>query len=208
MMRPSILLAIGAVLLLASCTSRQLEGTSPAYLIIDSLQAASGAMPSSFANTLSSDVLTFVTSEIDGTDGRVPTIFEDMAQVEFALGLKDPGGVNATNIPTATNFITITRYRVRFIRTDGRDAAGVDVPYPFDGAVTATVGVGSRTITLVLVRSQAKQEAPLRALVGGGGAGVISTIAEVTFFGADQAGREVSVTGRIGVSFADWNDPL
>jgi hypothetical protein len=57
------------------------------------------------------------------------------------------------------------------------------------------------------VRVQAKIEAPLKALAGGGGAMVISTLAEVTFFGVDQAGREVIVKGRIGVDFADWADP-
>jgi hypothetical protein len=39
------------------------------------------------------------------------------------------------------------------------------------------------------------------------GAGVISTLAHVTFFGHDQTGREVSVTGTISVNFADWADP-
>jgi hypothetical protein len=36
---------------------------------------------------------------------------------------------------------------------------------------------------------------------------VLSTIAEVTFYGADQAGRAVQVVGRIGVNFANWSDP-
>ncbi len=58
-----------------------------------------------------------------------------------------------------------------------------------------------------LVRIQAKDEAPLKQLVNGGGAIAISAIAEVTFYGADQAGREVSAVGRIGVTFADWGDP-
>ena len=35
----------------------------------------------------------------------------------------------------------------------------------------------------------------------------ISTLAEVTFFGQDQTGREVAVTGTIGVNFANWGDP-
>jgi len=59
----------------------------------------------------------------------------------------------------------------------------------------------------VLVRAQAKLEAPLRALRGGGSAIVISTIAEITFYGSDQNGNKVSVTGSISVNFADWGDP-
>jgi hypothetical protein len=152
-------------------------------------------------------VITVVARQSDEDQLLEATAFEDVARVEFALGLKDPGSVAAPSQPTVANFITLTRYRVRFIRADGRNVPGVDVPYPFDSAFTLTVGAESRTATFVLVRSQAKQEAPLGALAGGGGAGVISTIAEITFFGADQAGRTVSVVGRIGVSFADWADP-
>jgi hypothetical protein len=43
-------------------------------------------------------------------------------------------------------------------------------------------------------------------LRGGNGALVISTIADVTFFGKDQTGRDVTVTGSISVNFADWAD--
>ena len=44
-------------------------------------------------------------------------------------------------------------------------------------------------------------------LRGLGGSVVISTLADVTFYGHDQAGRETSVTGQISVNFADWGDP-
>jgi hypothetical protein len=80
---------------------------------------------------------------------------------------------------------------------------GVDVPFAFDSGVTATVA-GATTIGFTLVRIQAKQEAPLQALAFGGGANTISTIARVTFYGHDQTGREVTVTGNIEVDFADW----
>ena len=35
----------------------------------------------------------------------------------------------------------------------------------------------------------------------------ISTIAEVTFYGRDQAGNEVSATGMLSVNFGDFGDP-
>jgi hypothetical protein len=73
--------------------------------------------------------------------------------------------------------------------------------------MTVTVGESGATASLILVRIQAKLEAPLLALRALGGQVALSTIAEVTFFGKDQAGREVSVTGNIGVNFADWADP-
>ena len=36
---------------------------------------------------------------------------------------------------------------------------------------------------------------------------IISTIADVTFFGKDQTGRDVTVTGSMSINFADWADP-
>ena len=75
-------------------------------------------------------------------------------------------------------------------------------------AVTVTVGAGSTVqVAFDLVRVQAKLEPPLKNLAAGGAQNVISTIAEVTFFGRDQAGNEVSVTGSISVNFSDWGDP-
>ena len=59
-------------------------------------------------------------------------------------------------------------------------------------------------IRVVLVRAQAKLEKPLVTLVGiRGGALIISTIADVTFFGKDQTGRDATVTGSISVNFAE-----
>ena len=49
-------------------------------------------------------------------------------RVTLRLALKDPGATSAT-APSPTNLITIKRYRVRFIRADGRNTPGVDVPY-------------------------------------------------------------------------------
>ena len=95
---------------------------------------------------------------------------------------------------------------MRFIRADGRNTPGVDVPYPFDGAMTVTVRTGEVTAGFELVRHIAKLEAPLQAL-GQEREWNISTITEVTFFGFDQTGREVSVTGRLLVNFANFADP-
>ena len=53
---------------------------------------------------------------------------------------------------------------------------------------------------------RARLEAPLAALAQSIGL-VYSTIADVTFFGRDQAGNELSVTGSIGVQFGNFADP-
>jgi hypothetical protein len=193
------------LLVTAGCTGAPRDGVSASYLIVDSLEAASGAEPATFNGTLASDVVTVVNRQQGGAEVQQPTVFEDFARVSLSLALKDPGSPTSPAQPTTTNFITVTRYRVRFIRADGRNVPGVDVPYPFDGAFTLTVSGEGQTMTFTLVRSQAKREAPLAALAAG--TGVISTLAEVTFYGSDQAGRVVKAVALIGVNFANWSDP-
>jgi hypothetical protein len=127
--------------------------------------------------------------------------------VDLKIEMKNPGTTDSPTSPSSTNQITVTRYHITYVRADGRNTPGVDVPYPFDGAATGTVTASGSSLTFVLVRAQAKLEAPLKALVGGGGSVVLSTIAEVTLYGHDQAGNDVSVTGSISVNFADWGDP-
>ena len=198
-MKASRLVRLGVAVLAmasASCGSVVREGSGTSFLIINSLEGASGAEPDQFASVLQSDVVTVV--------DQSPTIFSDNGRVTLQLGLKDPGSAGSPTTPTQNQFITLDRYRVRFIRSDGRNTPGVDVPYGFDGAVTATVS-GSATATFELVRHVAKTEAPLGALARS--PQIISTIAEVTFYGRDQTGREASVTGRMTVDFGNFGDP-
>jgi hypothetical protein len=191
----------------AGCGQQNTEGRSPSYLVIESLQAASGAKPTTFSGTLDSDVITLVSTTVGSQDVLAPTVYEDLGQVKLRMALKDVGSATSVTAPTATNLITVTRYHVDFKRSDGRNTQGVDVPYSFDGAATGTFGTDGGLLSFSLVRAQAKLEAPLKALQGGGGAIVISTIAEITFYGTDQNGNSVSVTGSISVNFADWGDP-
>lgn len=181
----------------ASCGQVARQGTGNSFLIINRLEGASGAEPDAFSGNLLSDVLTIV-------DNR-PTIFNDVGRASFRLGLKNPGGSTSPNSPTQYDFITIDRYRVRFTRADGRNTPGVDVPYGFDGALTLTVSEGDHVVGFEMVRHIMKQEAPLAALVSN--AATIATIAEVTFYGRDLAGREVSASGRLLVNFGNFADP-
>jgi hypothetical protein len=189
---------VGLALCSAQCGELTREGQAPSYLIIQLLEGASGAEPEEFAGTLLSDVLTVVEG--------APSVFNDIGRVTFALGLKDPGPPTSPVTPSPNNAITVTRYRVTFIRADGRNTPGVDVPYPFDGAFTVTVS-SEASMGFTLVRNVAKLEAPLRALAFQPTFTPLSTIAEVTFYGHDQTGREVSATGRISVDFGNFADP-
>jgi hypothetical protein len=171
-----VVAAAGAV----SCSGAVYEGTGSSFLIVDALSSTSGNA------TVQSDVVS--------GGGIAP----DVATVTLSLGLKDP---LAPSSPTQS--ITIDRYRVVYTRADGRNTPGVDVPHPFDSAMTLTVS-GSSTATFTLVRQVAKAEAPLGSLATS--PVIISTVAEVTFFGRDQAGREASVSGRLGVDFGNFAD--
>ena len=177
----------------ASCGDLTRQGTGSSYLIVNELRGASGAEPDDFGSTLRSDVVTVVDD--------VSTIFNDLAEVSFSMAMKD-----VTIEPTTNNAITINRYHVRYTRADGRNTPGVDVPYAFDGAFTGTVRPGADLIaTFELVRHIAKTEAPLGALARN--RVIISTIAEITFYGRDQTGRDVSVTAQMLVDFGNFGDP-
>jgi hypothetical protein len=170
----------------ASCGQLQRQGNGSSYLIVN---ASSGS----------------VSSDVGGDTGAATVgISADTAEVTFQLAMKDPGSAGSPTTPTTANFITINQYNVRYIRTDGRNTQGVDVPYSFDGGMTVTVGTGPVTSTFTLVRRIAKSEAPLRALTVNGL--VISTIAEVTFYGHDQTGRSVSAIARYSVDFGNFVD--
>jgi hypothetical protein len=200
--------AVAAPAVMAGCGGSYVrDSNAPARLVIVALQGASGAEPEDLATVVHSDVLTLVTTGGTCTvQTPCPTIYTDPGQVEMRLQLRDIGNPAAPSSPSPLNAVTITRYHVRYLRSDGRNAQGIDVPYEFDGGATFTVPAdGSVTAGFNLVRAVSKREAPLASLVTGDS--LITVIAEVTFYGRDQAGNEVSVVGLIDVSFANWGDP-
>lgn len=197
---------VGCLVMSGSCNSLVREGQTSSRLVVERLEAASGANTTVFNTFLQSDVVTNVTTTIGGQEYLIPTIFEDIGRVITRLSFKDPGTPSNPSSPTSANWITVTHYDVKYVRSDGRNTEGVDVPYAFRGGMTFTtldIGQGG----FVLVRGAAKLEPPLKALGGLGGAIMISTVAEVIFYGHDQTGAETSATGRISVDFADWGDP-
>ena len=197
-MKASLLGRLGVCLLAlagTSCSAAR-EGNGTSFLIVNQLEFARGATPNTFVSNLLSDVVTVVENS--------PTTFNDLARVTFSLGLKDPGTSGSPSTPTQNQFITVDRYHVRFFRTDGRNTQGVDVPFEFDGAFTITVSGGTVQAPFTVVRNIAKREAPLQALITNGL--ILSTIAEITFFGHDQAGHDVSATARSSIDFANFAD--
>ena len=183
------------------------NGRGPSFLVIDSLQGIRGNVtPGTPASSLVSDVITNVTTPdpICTPAAPCPTAFGDSGQATMHIAMKDSGSAAPTN-PTPLNDITLSQYRVVYKRADGRNTPGVDIPYPFDGFVTVTVTPSVTTFGFSLVRVQAKNEPPL-VLLKNPLAGVITGFADVTFYGKDQTGADVSVTGTIQIDFGNFGD--
>jgi hypothetical protein len=207
-MRHVIHLAALAVVVAAgtSCGTAVRDGSSPVYLVIDTLGAIRGGGAGSIpASNLLSDVITNVaTPPPCSTAAPCPTVFDDIGSVTLRAPLKNIGGT-VTLEPTTNNEVTLTRFTVSYERSDGRNTAGVDVPFPIDGSVTGTIqAAGTLTVGFEIVRHTAKMESPLVELKTS--ANIIVTNAVVTFYGKDRTGNDVSVTGRIQINFGNFGD--
>ena len=197
------LAGLGAIALsagMAGCGSEMVrDSESPARLVVNSLEWRD-------QNTVLSDVITMRRQPAPCTAASpCPTVLNDMAVVNLSLLLRDPGVPGSPSSPSGLNQITINRYRVTYRRADNHNTPGVDVPYDFDSALTVTVPPnGIAEAEFEIVRHSAKEESPLAALKYTGD--IISTIAEVTFYGRDQVGNEVSASANIGINFGDFAD--
>jgi len=143
-----LLFVVALVAVSSACGEFTREGRAPVVLVVDHLIVGDDEQ-----GTLLSDVIT------------KNSTFNDMAEVEMRLILKDPGPPGVTVGPSLLNAVTITRYRVEYRRSDGRNTQGVDVPYSFDSALTFNVpSDGSATGVFQLVRHAAKEDEHQRML--------------------------------------------
>ncbi len=96
--------------------------------------------------------------------------------------------------------VMIDRYTITYTGPEGDP-----VPVSFEGRLAAVCEVdASVDLEIVAVRAEAKNVAPLNALIGT--LNVIWAVAEIRFIGHDLDGRGVEATGYITVYFADWAD--
>jgi hypothetical protein len=164
---------------MVSCGSVVRTGRGSSFLVVESL--ASG---------------TVISNINDKTVGET-----SVAQIRNLM--KDEGSANPV-VPSRLNDITLTQYRVEYTRADGRNTPGIDVPFPFDGVLTATV-VANDTASVVFsaVRIQAKSDPPLVLFPDqfNGNITTITEFAKVTFYGTDRTGNQVSASGSIQIDF-------
>jgi hypothetical protein len=201
--RISLLVAIVAASV--SCGDVVRTGRASSYLVIDSLAGIRGAATiGTPTTTLTSDVITNVTSPSPcTTDTPCPTVFGDLGQAVMHIVMKDEGSISPTTA-SQVNSITLSRYHVEYSRADGRNTQGVEVPYAFDGTLTVTVSTATTTFGFTLVRVQAKDEPPLVQLRTN--PQTVTEFAKVTFYGSDQAGNQVTVSGNILINFGNFGD--
>ena len=168
----------------ASCGDVVRASRSPLLLIVNTLRPQGLVI----ASTLQSDVV---------SDAGV--MFSDLARTTFTVVMKDVTIV----APSTNNQVTIKGYHVAFRRADGRNTPGVDVPYAFDGAFTlSVVALGIGTADFEIVRAVTKAESPLIQLRDG--SNLISTIADVTFYGQDAVGNDISTTASVLIDFGNF----
>jgi hypothetical protein len=100
--------------------------------------------------------------------------------------------------------VMIDRYTVTYMTSyDGGGTEGVDVPFSFEGNLSAVCEVdGSVDLDILAVRAEAKSIAPLIGL-----ATVLPVVARFDFIGHDLDGNRVQATGYLTIYFADWADP-
>ena len=195
--------ALVVAVLSSGCGDFVRGSQSPSQLVITSLltaPGAGGAVPTT-DDFVSGPLLSDVVSN--------GIVFDDFGQASFRVILRNPGTLTTPTTASSLNDVTITRYTVTYTRSggpNGQNTPGVDVPHPIEGAVTLTVLALEQepTVGVVeLVRHVAKLEAPLATLASS--PEVLTMLAEVTFYGRDQAGNDVSVTGTVQVNFANFN---
>lgn len=190
-----------AAMAASGCGDVVTQGNGTVTAVVTDMTAAPGAEPGKLGHTLDSDVITYVKKQIDGATVRVPTIYSDGATAIISVDMKD-----STVAPSSTSQVTFSRYRVEFIRADGRNQPGLDVPYGFDSALTVTAAPGAPgSAAFELIRHTSKTEAPLVALANN--LQFITTLAKVTFYGKDHAGHDVIAVAQMGVTFGNFGDP-
>ena len=152
----------------------------------------------------------------------VSDTFNDDATVTVSLFRKNP----TVNLTSPLEAVRLESYQVQYFRSDGRNVEGVDVPFRITGSLASTVlqppsnnAVANADVVVTIVRHQAKQEPPLRGLIGVfllpassgnlifAGEGIVTTSAEITIYGRQvSTGEVLRAVGRLQVTFADFAD--
>ena len=189
-----ILVIVSAVFLLFSCNPIENDSRSDSVLLV--VRITGTDIEDNEADFLQSDVI--VTDPETGGG----TVAADAATVTFTAQPLDP----EPWLGTSQYFdLFVTHYVVSYSRSDGKSQEGIDIPYSFDGSLSARVQVDTQTdVNFVIVRAVSKLEPPLVNLATGRGEGELKVTARIDFYGHDTMGNNVKATGYLSIFFANY----
>ena len=189
-----LMVIVPVLFLLFSCNPLEDDSKSDSLLLV--VEIVGTDIKDSEANFLESDV---VDTDSDGN----ASVADDAAVVTFIARLLDPNPL--FDDPSIYSNIFVNRYVVSYIRSDGKSQEGVDVPYSFEGSMSALVEVDSEeSVSFIIVRAIAKLEPPLVDMAHGRGEGQLNVTAKIDFYGKDTLGNSVKATGYLSIFFADY----
>ncbi len=185
-------ITVGLGLVLQGCNKIAKESTSGTKLIISAVGGIN--WQGNESSVLDSDVL------VETSKGT--TVQDDLAVVHFTA---TPYSPDVTTTSVYYN-VMLKEYHVKYIRSDNRNVEGVDVPYSFWGRVTDMIPAdgADHTVSVVVVRSNAKMERPLVELRYAGGTKSLEVTAELEFYGEDVGGHPVYAKGYLPIVFANY----
>ncbi len=177
-MRLRAVVGIGLGLVMVACSAGYVEESQSTVLLV--VTSINGGTP--------------ILSDVRGDAGEIKNC---LTSVDLTAIMKNPAVVG-----TPLDNVTLQRYDVSFVRSDGRGVEGIDVPYRFSAPMTALIEPASTaTVTIDLVRQQAKVEPPLSNITG---LDIVEMTANVTFYGETVSRQAVSATGSADIRFADY----
>jgi len=175
-------LAASAALVLGGCGAAYVEGDTASVLLL--VENVGEGTP--------------VLSDVRGENGLIVN-----CQIDVTVSARPK---NPNSPVGASEDVRVARYTVSYRRADGRAVEGLDVPYRISGNVSTLVssdGTSSTTVTVDLVRHQAKLEPPLNNISG---LQVVTMFADITIVGQTVSGKTVTSSGTAQVTFADFAD--
>jgi hypothetical protein len=134
-------------------------------------------------------------SDIASTEG----VFNDNVTITLQNLSKNP----SIPAPGAFNDVVVERYQIRYVRSDGHNAEGVDVPFSISGGLSTLIPAGGTgSVSFTVVRHQAKFEPPLVNI--GSAGGLLTMFAQIDLFGRTTSGQAVGARATLEIAFGDF----
>jgi len=187
-----IAVLLPCLLSLLSCDKVNPEHASSSILLVQRINGY----------TATGDSADFIQSDV--FEGQPPpgTIVADIITATLEARLKAPETIGLG--PSYKNRIVLHSYDVTYTYVDSTPLVS-GTPVGFSGSLSVAMDIDSLVdISFVIVREQAKAEAPLSNIIGTNE--LLQVVATITFYGDDIAGNPVEATGYITIYFADYAD--